>query len=178
MMSTDASYDVLVPLAMRHLGSGPAVLQEPAASAIVALMRAMQKPYQRTEILCRLLREYAQAPSCHRRLAFLNAAAAMQARYSTRCAPWPHGLRHRRAVHVLIRCWPKEALMIGGQPSLLLTSLPPRMGPSGNGTMAVCGSVQVLQSQCGELGVQSSFGCHCPCADEVSLCHGLSQAGG
>ena len=106
IVSTDASYDVLVLLAMRHLGSGPAVLQEPAADAIVALMRAVQKPYQRTEILCRLLREYAQGPSCHKRLAFLNAAAAMQERYSTRCAPWPHCLRHCHAVDRRTCCWP------------------------------------------------------------------------
>jgi len=60
------------------------VLRAPAADAIVALMRAVQKPYQRTEILCRLLREYAQGRSCYKRLAFLDAAAAMLQRYSVR----------------------------------------------------------------------------------------------
>ena len=125
-MNTDASYDVLVPLAMRHLGSGPAVLQESAADAIVALMRAVQKPYQRTEILCRLLREYAQAPSCHKRLAFLNAAAAMQARYSTRCAPWPYRLRHCRAAHAPAHCILDG--IPGVAPTFLLTSLPLGMG--------------------------------------------------
>ena len=112
-MSTDASYDVLVPLAMRHLGSGPSVLLETAADAIVALMRAVQKPYQRTEILCRLLREYAQGQSCHKRLAFLNAAAVMQERYSRRCALWPHGLRHCHAVHARTCYWPIKYLVAG-----------------------------------------------------------------
>lgn len=84
VLSSDASYDVLLPIALRYLSSGPAVLRAPAADAVVALMRAVQKPYQRTEILCRLLREYAQGRSCYKRLAFLDAAAAMLQRYSVR----------------------------------------------------------------------------------------------
>ncbi len=84
VLSSDASYDVLLPIALRYFSSGPAVLRPPAADAIVALMRAVQKPYQRTEILCRLLREYAQGRSCYKRLAFLDAAAAMLQRYSVR----------------------------------------------------------------------------------------------
>lgn len=84
VLSSDACYDVLLPIALRSFSSGPAVLRGTAADALVALMRAVQKPYQRTEILCRLFREYAQGRSCHKRLAFLDAAAAMLQRYSTR----------------------------------------------------------------------------------------------
>ena len=84
VLNSDACYDVLLPMALRQFSAGPSVLRAPAADAIVALMRAVQKPYQRTEILCRLLREYAQGRSCYRRLAFLDAAAAMLCRYSVR----------------------------------------------------------------------------------------------
>ena len=126
-MSTDASYDVLVPLAMRHLASGPTVLQATAADAIVALMRAVQKPYQRTEILCRLLREYAQGHSCYRRLAFLDAAAAMQERYSTRCAPSPHGLRWSPCHAFMDLLLAHKELMVGLAPTFLLDSIPQRM---------------------------------------------------
>ncbi len=84
VLSSDACYDVLLPMALRQFSVGPAVLRAPAADAIVALMRGVQKPYQRTEILCRLLREFAQGRSCYRRLAFLDAAAAVLCRYSIR----------------------------------------------------------------------------------------------
>ena len=88
VLSGDACYDVLLPMALRQLSAGPAVLRAPAADAAVALMRAAQKPYQRTDVLCRLLREYAQGRSCYKRLAFLDAAAAMLRMYSARYGLW------------------------------------------------------------------------------------------
>ena len=84
VLSGDACYDVLLPMALRQFLAGPAVLRAPAAEAVAVLMRAVQKPYQRTEILCRLLRDYAQGRSCYKRLAFLDAAAAVLHRYSVR----------------------------------------------------------------------------------------------
>ena len=84
VLSSDACYDVLLPIALRSFSSGPAVLRGTAADALIALMRAVQKPYQRTDILCRLFREYALGRSCYKRLAYLDAAAVMLQRYSTR----------------------------------------------------------------------------------------------
>ncbi len=84
VLSSDACYDVLLPIALSSFSGGPAVLRGSAADAIVVLMRTVQKPYQRTEIQCRLFREYAQGRSCSKRLAFLEAAAAVLQRYSIR----------------------------------------------------------------------------------------------
>ncbi|CAL8461878.1 g1409 [Coccomyxa elongata] len=84
ILSGDQIYDRFVPIALHHMAMGSALTRAAAAGAAVAFLRCVRKPYQRTELLARLLREYARGRSCSRRLVFLDACHALLKLFSAR----------------------------------------------------------------------------------------------
>lgn len=78
--------EVLMPLALKALSPGaPAVLRPAAADALVALLRAPRlRAAQRTEVFCRVVREFARSRSCLARLSFVELAGAFLRRFSSK----------------------------------------------------------------------------------------------
>ncbi len=85
ILSGDQIYERFVPIALHHMTVGTALTRAAAAGAAVAFLRWVRKPYQRTELLARLLREFARGRSCSRRLVFLDACHALLKLFSARC---------------------------------------------------------------------------------------------
>ncbi len=73
-----------LPMAMRYMAGGVAPVREAAADAVVVFMRHNRKQAQRTDIYCKLLREYARAKSHWRRMTFIDACHHVVRRFSTK----------------------------------------------------------------------------------------------
>jgi hypothetical protein len=86
VLSGDQLYEHFLPIALRALATGPAVLRPAAADAAAACLRAVRRPQQRSDVLIRLLRDLGRSRSCGRRLAFLDVCVAVLRRFSSRCS--------------------------------------------------------------------------------------------
>ena len=73
-----------LPMASRHMAGGVAPVRGAAADALVAFMRDNRKQAQRTDIYCKLLRDYARAKSHWRRMTFIDACHHVVRRFSTK----------------------------------------------------------------------------------------------
>ena len=79
-------YDIALGLVFRQLAGGMEPARLAAAAAAIVLLRAVRRPVHRTEILLRLLRDFACSRSCLRRMTFLDVCDAALRRCSKRCA--------------------------------------------------------------------------------------------
>ncbi|KAK9909175.1 hypothetical protein WJX75_008292 [Coccomyxa subellipsoidea] len=84
ILSGDQIYERFLPIALRCMASGTAPTRVAAAGAAVAFLRCMRKPYQRTELLARLLRDFARGRSCSHRLIFVDVCHALLRLFSAR----------------------------------------------------------------------------------------------
>lgn len=73
-----------LPMALRYMAGGVAPVREAAADAVVVFMRHNRKQAQRTDIYCKLLRDYARAKSHWRRMTFIDACHHVVRRFSTK----------------------------------------------------------------------------------------------
>lgn len=69
-------HDTLLPLLFRMLEHGVRAVMAPAASAMCALFRRLTRERHRTEVLIRIVRDFAHSPSSAHRLAFVHVARA------------------------------------------------------------------------------------------------------
>lgn len=84
ILSGDQIYERFLPITLRHMAGGAAPMRAAAAGAAVAFLRCLRKPYQRTELLVRLLREFARGRSCSHRLLFVDVCHALLRLFSAR----------------------------------------------------------------------------------------------
>ena len=75
-----------LPMALRYMGAGVAPVRESAADAVVVFMRHNRKQAQRTDIYCKLMREFARAKAHTRRMSFIDACQYIVRRFSSRYA--------------------------------------------------------------------------------------------
>ena len=73
-----------LPMALRYMGGGVAPVREAAANAVVTFMRHNRKQGQRTDMYCKLIRDFARAKSHWRRMTFIDACHFVVRRYSTK----------------------------------------------------------------------------------------------
>jgi hypothetical protein len=74
----DAAFESLVPILFRYLTSGPAVVGDPAASGLVAVLRQLKKEKQRTEV-----RPHMPNAACSLRIrAMCNACPTLPIKYA------------------------------------------------------------------------------------------------
>lgn len=84
ILSGDQIYEQFLPIALRCMAGGAAPTRSAAAGAAVAFLRCMRKPYQRTELLARLLRDFARGRSCSHRLITVDVCHALLRLFSAR----------------------------------------------------------------------------------------------
>eukprot|EP00892_Ulva_mutabilis_P008534 jgi/Ulvmu1/6052/UM027_0030.1 len=75
-------HEALLPLAFRLLEGGVRAVQASAAAALCAVLRALPKERQRTEVLIRIIRDFARSRSAPQRLVFPHIANAALATFS------------------------------------------------------------------------------------------------
>ena len=73
-----------LPMALRYMGAGVAPVRESAADAVVVFMRHNRKQAQRTDIYCKLMRDFARAKAHTRRMSFIDACQYIVRRFSSR----------------------------------------------------------------------------------------------
>ena len=73
-----------LPMAMRYMAAGVVPVREAAADAVVVFMRHNRKQAQRTDIYCKLIRDFARAKSHWRRMTFIDACHSVVCRFSTK----------------------------------------------------------------------------------------------
>ncbi|DBA65676.1 TPA: hypothetical protein ACH3X2_002731 [Trebouxia sp. C0005] len=84
MFTSDEINEHFLPMALRYMAGGVAPVREAAADAVVVFMRHNRKQAQRTDIYCKLLRDYARAKSHWRRMTFIDACHHVVRRFSTK----------------------------------------------------------------------------------------------
>lgn len=73
-----------LPMALKYMAGGVAPVREAAADAVVTFMRHNRKQAQRTDMYCKLIRDFARAKSHWRRMNFIDACHFVVRRFSTK----------------------------------------------------------------------------------------------
>lgn len=84
LLSSPQINEHFLPMALKYMGGGVAPVREAAADAVVTFMRHNRKQSQRTDIYCKLIRDFARAKSHWRRMTFIDACHFVVCRYSTK----------------------------------------------------------------------------------------------
>jgi hypothetical protein len=75
-------HETMIPLVFRMLENGVRSVMVPAASALCTLFRKLTKERHRTEVLIRIIRDFAHSRSSVHRLSFVHLARAALATFS------------------------------------------------------------------------------------------------
>ncbi|KAL3156729.1 hypothetical protein ABBQ38_001004 [Trebouxia sp. C0009 RCD-2024] len=84
MFTSDGINENFLPMALKYMAGGVAPVREAAADAVVTFMRHSRKQAQRTDMYCKLIRDFARAKSHWRRMNFIDACHFVVRRFSTK----------------------------------------------------------------------------------------------